>query len=712
MGVISHKAWQINRIIQIKRSGFFEKLTQTRAKSHESKFEWSVAAFAVGIGLYFALPFELDLIVVLIGLSLTGLLSWALRTKAFIAPLVMTLFFISLGLGRAVWHTQSAEEPILPQTRSAYSVTGWIEAVEQSSRGFRWRIRVHDMETYRDVPIPYRVRVKAKTEGFKTGDGVSVRVLMNGPPGPVVPGGYDPARRAYYQKIGGYGFGIADPVATDVPGGGLARKVARFRYALADRIVEKAPEETAGLQAALLTGVRAYIPEKQTNALRAAGLAHVLAISGLHMGLLAGGAYALATFLLAHINLLARRYDVRKFAAGIGILAATGYLILSGGGVSTQRAYIMAVIVFLAVILDRRAFSIRSVALAAAITLALHPESLISAGFQMSFAAVTALVVVYRQWDNLSAGRYGQGVVRRSLSGLTTLSVTSFVAGAATGGFAILHFNRFAKYGLAGNLIAMPVFTLVVMPAALGALIAMPFGLEAIPLWVMGQGLNIVLVVAEWVASWNGAVMHFSAAPYWVIGLYGLAFLWLCLGDLRLRLGGAALIAVCIAGWVAAPRPDMRISDTGQVAFWNGDDLYVQSARADRYGREQFSQRAGRVDSKIVEYEDGLAKCDAGACRARVKGKYVSIVNQPSEVPEECAVSDMVILINRRAGPVAKRGCNAVLIDEGLLGSQGAQDVYLSGKTIRLKPALTTARKRRPWAGRKYYPREPTDKTE
>jgi len=662
-----------------------------------------VATFAAGIGIYFALTFEPNLIAYLAILALTGAAFLCFKRKAYIAPVVWILFLVGLGLGRSVWHTKATAEPILQQTRSAYTITGWIEAVEQSSRGFRWRIRVLDMESYNDAPMPYRVRVRAKTEGLKAGDGVSLRVLMTGPPGPVVPGGYDPARRAYYQKIGGYGFGIADPVAAEIEGGGIARKVARFRYALADRIMESAPDETAGLQAALLTGVRAYIPDKQTDDLRAAGLAHVLAISGLHMGLLAGGAYALATFLFANINKLARRFDVRKFAAVIGIAAATGYLILSGGGVSTQRAYIMAVIVFLAVILDRRAFSIRSVALAALITLMLHPESLISAGFQMSFSAVAALVVVYRQWDNLGKGRYGHGVVRRSLAGLTTLSVTSFVAGAATGGFAILHFNRFAKYGLIGNLIAMPVFTFIVMPAALGALIAMPFGLEAIPLWVMGKGLNIVLVVAAWVASWDGAVAHFAAAPYWVIGIYGLSFLWLCLGDLRLRALGVSLIVICIGAWIAAPKPDMRISDTGQVAFWNGEALYVRSKRADKYGREQFSQRAGRVDTDIIKYEDGLAQCDAMACRALVKGKLISIVNQPSEVPEECAASDMVIVINRRAGPVAKRNCKALLIDETVLRSEGAQDVYMSGKGIRLEPALTKARKKRPWAGRRYY---------
>jgi len=703
MGLISHRAIQINRIIQIKRASFLERLTRQETTTTQTRFEWGVAAFAVGIGLYFALPFEPNLVWSAILIPVAGLAFWYFRARKAIASLIWVLLLISFGLTRAVWHTQATSAPILSETRSAYTVTGWIEAVEKSSRGYRWRLRVQDIESYRDISMPHRVRVKAKTEGYKAGDGVSVRVLMTGPPGPVVPGGYDPARRAYYQKIGGYGFGIADPVATHVPGDGFARKVTRLRYALADRIMANAPDKTAGLQTALLTGVRAYIPDKQTEALRAAGLAHVLAISGLHMGLLAGGAYALATLLLAHINPLARRYDMRKFAAVIGILAATGYLILSGGGVSTQRAYIMAVIVFLAVILDRRAFSIRSVALAALITLTLHPESLISAGFQMSFAAVAALVVVYRQWDNLNKGRYGKGIVRRSLSGVTTLSVTSFVAGAATGGFAILHFNRFANYGLAGNLIAMPVFTFVVMPAALAALIAMPLGLEALPLWVMGQGLNVVLVVAEWVASWDGAVAHLAAAPYWVIGIYGLAFLWLCLGDFRLRVIGVSLITMCIGAWFVAPKPDMRISDVGQVAFWGENTLYVGSTRADRYGREQFIQRAGRVGSETLKYKDTLALCDALACRFEIKGKQISIISQPSEVPEECIASDIVILTQRRAGPVARRGCKAVLIDERDFSKYGAQDVYLGGKVVKIKPALTKARQRRPWAGRKYY---------
>ena len=355
-------------------------------------------------------------------------------------------------MGRGSWHTQAAATPKLADYERVYEVTGWVEAVERSRNGYRWRLRVDNIKGLAPDETPKRVRVRAKTDGFAAGDAVSVLTVMTPPPGPVVPQGYDPARRAYFEQMGGYGFAIRAPDSAIIDDMSLEEKtkraIVRFRYNLADHIREKAPQETAGLQAALLTGVRAYIPPEQTENLRVAGLAHVLAISGMHMGLLAGGSFWLAALILATISPLSRRYDVRKPAAIIGALAATGYLILSGASVATQRAYIMAIIVFLAVILDRRAFSMRSVMVAALVTLMFHPEALISVGFQMSFAAVAALVVVYREWQDRRGYVPRLGLWARIKGNFTTLTVTSFVAGTATSGFAVLHFNRIARYSL------------------------------------------------------------------------------------------------------------------------------------------------------------------------------------------------------------------------------------------------------------------------
>ena len=690
----------INSII---RAGI-EPLLQGWSVPTYQSFDWGVAAFAVGIAIYFVLPFEPDVMFLAAICALMGFLALAADRLAFrLYPIVFIVFLISLGLGRATWHTHAVATPKLADYERIYEVMGWVEAIERSGTGFRWRLRVSDIEGLAENQTPKRVRVKTKTEGFAAGDAVSVLAIMTPPSGPVVPQGYDPARRAYFEQIGGFGFGIRDPAQAEIGELSLSQKfrrdIVRFRYGLAERIRSKAPPETAGLQAALLTGVRAYIPPEQTENLRVAGLAHVLAISGMHMGLLAGGSFWLATLLLACIAPLSRRYDVRKPAAIIGALAATGYLILSGASVATQRAYIMAIIVFLAVILDRRAFSMRSVTVAAVITLLFHPETLISVGFQMSFAAVAALVVVYREWQDRKGYVLHQGLWQKIKSNFTALTVTSFVAGTATSGFAVLHFNRIARYSLIGNILAMPLFTFIVMPAALMTLIALPFGLEEWPLALMGWSLTGMLKIAEGVAVWPGAMWHVSAAPPWVIGVFGLGFLLASLGQGKRRYLGFGLAIVCLLFWSQTPRPDMRISDSGQVAFWDetGEVLYVGRKRSDSFGRDQFMQRGGQPESAIQRYQDELADCDGLACRFKVKGNQVSVVNHPSEVAEECEHSDIVVLTQRRAGPVSRRKCQAQLFDARIFAREGAQDVYLSEEKIRFVPANHKGRRQRPW---------------
>jgi len=332
---------------------------------------------------------------------------------------------------------------------------------------------------------------------------------------------------------------------------------------MSSHIQARAPPDTAGLQAALLTGDRSAIPEQQEESLRDAGLAHLLAISGLHMGLLAGGAYSVASLLLAMIGPWARRYDMRKVAAVIGALFATGYLLLSGASVSTQRAFIMAMIVFAAVIFDRRAVSMRSVAVAAAIVLLMHPESLLGAGFQMSFAATAALVAVYRYFaDRRDFSTYSgpPGLVRRSWRGFSGLSITSLVAGTATAGFAALHFHRFAKLGFFGNLAAMPVFTFIAMPAGFIAVLMIPLGLDRPFLNLMGWALEYVLMVSDWVSSRSGAVSYIKGANGSVIAIFGLGFTILCLGPKTMRVMGAIAILLSTGMWMQISPPDMRIS--------------------------------------------------------------------------------------------------------------------------------------------------------
>ena len=409
------------------------------------------------------------------------------------------------GFALAQARTEARTPPAFTVSERAVTVTGWIEAVERGGSRPRLLIAVRSLDGA-DSP-PRRIRVRAGMEAFIPGDAVTVRAVLSRPPGPAAPGGYDPARAAWFDGVALTGFAVADLAPAELgPGDGLARALAAFRWRLAERIRDKAGPRTGGVAAALLTGERSGVGEDDAEALRLSGLGHILAISGLHMALFAGGVYMAARFAFAAIEPYARARDPRKPAAIVALLAATAYLILSGAAVSTQRAWVMAVVVLLGVLLDRRAFSMRSLALAAFVVVVLAPESVVEAGFQMSFAAVAALIAVYEVWMKIRPERLGApGLIDRAVDSFGGLTTTSVVAGAATGAFAAFHFQRMAAYGLIANLAAMPVFTFWVMPAGAVALVLAPIGLDGPALMVMDAGLRVVLAIAHWTAALPGA---------------------------------------------------------------------------------------------------------------------------------------------------------------------------------------------------------------
>jgi len=594
-------------------------------------------------------------------------------------------------------------------------VKGWVRAVERSGSGYRVNLRVTEMEQYGEVlsgdETPFAVRIKIRgAEDLSPGDSIKIFARLSAPPRPVIADGYDPARRAYFDRVGGNGFAIGKIQTVETNSSGLrqswSKARAGFRARIITRIQSRAPPQTAGLQVALITGERAFIPEEQVEALRVTGLAHILAISGLHMGLVAGGVYWALTLLLASIDVLARRYDVRKISATVSLLAATLYLVISTGAVSTQRAYVMALIVFMAIIIGRPALSIRSVAVAACVCLWIHPEAIMGAGFHMSFAAVLALVTVYGAWQNYRPPQFRAGLARRGINGFIGLAVTSLVAGVATGGFAALHFHHVSRYGLLANISAMPIFSLFVMPLGIISVALMPFGLDGPFLTLMGWGLEKLIMIASYIASWPGAFISVSGAPSWVLVIYAAGFVTLCLAPKWSKLIGAGVIAIAISAWIIAPLPKLRISEAAELTFWETTDsgkiIYGRRLRADGYGRDMFLERMGESDAEITDLKEQRADCDSQACRLSLEGRTISIVTEPEFLREECANADMVILTERPAGPVLRRQCSDKLIDLRALSKNGALDIYFTKDGFNTKVADPPSRQTRPWGQRRY----------
>jgi competence protein ComEC len=661
-------------------------------------FEGGVVAFGVGIAVYFAWPHE-PLFSLVFGMALGLFILSRLVSFAFVVPITVMAISVA-GFGWAAFSSYlHSPNPIRVEQR--FQVQGWVSDIQYGGRMTRLIVDVEAIEPVPDSGIPemIRLRVGKNFSDVRLGDGLDLPTVLSPLPGPAIPNGYDPGRRAFFDGLAGTGFAISrgapwTPDLSAIDRFQLA--VTRSRHNIADRVRQRAPSKTEGLQAALLTGIRDYIPDEQTENLRASGLAHILAISGLHMGIVAFGVYAFVSLCLAAIETLARRRDVRKIAALIAIVAATLFLLISGGSVATQRAYIMVCIAFLAVILNRRAISIRSVAVAALITLLIRPEVLVSVGFQMSFAAVAAMVVIFRAWQDRWPARKADGFLDRVKAFYGSLFGTSLVAGFATGGFALLHFGRIAHYGLLANMLAMAVFPLI-MTMGILALLVMPLGLEAWPLWMMSQLLTFMLWVADWVSAMPGAVGTVRASQPWVIALFGFGFAISCITKRLPVLFGLGLMILAVLLWSQATIYDVRVDRQGRVSLLSPQYGAVTSnLRADRYGRDQFARASGSPDQQWTGFRDVNIPCDALGCRVRIGNTIISLIEAPSEVGDACQTSDIVILAERRAGPVARRGCNVPLFDRRDLSRTGGIHIQSDDPSMWV-PVISEQRRARPW---------------
>ncbi|WP_300541749.1 ComEC/Rec2 family competence protein [Maricaulis sp.] len=655
-----------------------------------------------GSALYFSLPVAPGLPVygglVAAGLA-AGLWHCCRPGRAAGGLLVLLAAGVLFGLVRSEFRTSHAGEiPAIDTGGRAIHVTGWLGAVEASASG-RSRLVVRIPETAERRA--YRIRVLGEAGNVRPGDAVSVRAVLSPPRAAAVPGGYDFAFHAYFAGIAATGYAVEPARAgPGLEADAASRALARLRWAMAERIRARLDERTGALAAALLAGDRSGLPPQDVEALRTAGLGHVLAISGMHMALLSGGIFFAIRAMFAAWPRWAARHDAAVPAAIGGLVAAAIYLALSGAAIPTQRAFIMTASVLGAVLVRRRALSFHTLAVALVAVLTMTPEAVVTPGFQMSFAAVAALIAAAQVWQArrpppapLDAGRG----LRTFFGGLGT---TSFVAGLATSGFAAFHFHRLAAFGLAGNLLVMPVFSLLVMPAGVLAIVLMPVGLDGPALDVMSWGLSAVLALAHWVAGWPGAERTVVSAPGWILALYAAGFAAVTAGRGRLRLGGLGLVVLALAGWAGTERPDLFVTRDGVVLARTVDDTGwgVSDTRRSRFPARVFLEGEGETGRPQALVQT----CDDVGCGRPGAGSPANYVRLTSfdQLAEDCRRARLIV--TERTVPDHRiRRCEAVVIDGTRLARRGGVLVWMEETgAMRLRHVLP-ARTRR-WHAREH----------
>ncbi|HEX8064786.1 MAG TPA: ComEC/Rec2 family competence protein, partial [Allosphingosinicella sp.] len=555
---------------------------------------WLPVGLGLGTAAWFALPDAAAWTAFLLLAAALLLVPQALAPGTRWARSV-TIFCLAaiLGCANIWWKSERVAAPVLAQPRAA-EFDSRIESVQ--------RLPARDLVRLLVAPsagsgLPSRLRVNVDSAKAPAGIEAGATVRLRGylmPPAPAaLPGAYDFARAAWFQGIGGTGRVVVVKVVAAASELGWRARLADSRQRLADHIRSRLPGGGGGIAAALATGDQGGIPEPDAEAMRRSGLAHLLSVSGLHLTAVVGAVMLLTLKLLALSPALALRFRLVLIAAAAGALAGIAYTLLTGAEVPTIRSCIAALLVLLGIALGREALTLRLVAVAALLVLLLWPESLPGASFQMSFAAITAIVALHEhprvrallaRRDELWPVKLGRFLLGLVLTGLAVELALMPIA--------LWHFHQAGLYGALANIVAIPLTTFAIMPLEALALLFDLGGLGAPFWWLAGAALDLLLALAHAVAAAPGAVARMPAMPAAAFVLMLGGGLWLALWRARWRRWGFAPIAAGAAAALLAPAPDLLVTGDGRhLAIRDGSgELALLRGRAGDYVRDLLAQ--------------------------------------------------------------------------------------------------------------------------
>ncbi|ARO15054.1 competence protein ComEC [Ketogulonicigenium robustum] len=672
-------------------AAFRDALARVIDEQRGSLLPWVPVLLGAGMAIWLALPFEPP--VALYAACLLG--AGALCVPRGAARMFgVAVLLLALGFALAGVRGHLVAAPVL--TRDYYGpVMGRIIDIDANQAG-AMRLTLDNVVLDRIAPqdVPAQVRISlAGRQGFfqqTPGTVVMMTARLTPPNGPPEPHGFDFRRYAWFEGLGAVGS-TQTPAVTAYPPQDGALLIERVRMILSGAIRAHVAGDAGGFLAAVLTGDRQGLSPEVNQWMRDTSLYHLVSISGVHMALLAAFVFALVRGAVALVPPLALRVSSKKIAAAVALPVAAFYLALAGRDIATERAFITVAVSLGAVLIDRRAISLNTVAIAATLVLLMRPEAVLNAGFQMSFAAVVGLVVLF---DALRHTQHRWPGLRRwrAMGWVLLPAAVSLVAGVATAPYAAASFNRISHYSLPANMLAEAAMSFLVMPAGVLALVLWPLGVGPVALWVAAQGTRWILWVAAWIASWPFAVSAVQTPQPAVLPLMTLGGLFVILWRGWGRWLGLPVVAAALVLWGLTARPALLIAGDGAaVAVLGAEGRVFSKPRGAGYAAANWL----RSDGEIISQADAAARVGwvVGDGRATIVVAGQRVLHLTTAVAaraaQDCGGADIVVA----AHDLPPLG-DCTVFDKTVLRASGAVAGIITNAGLRLDTVEATSGRR------------------
>lgn len=558
-------------------------------KAYGVFFSFTTLFAAIGVVLYFSLPFTLSFLDIFSCIGIVIFFLIYLHRFLFARLLLFLTIFTLIGIFAAHFEDWRYHTKMLGGTITSTITAKLVEVPQLKNKRYKLIVAIENSEKPHLSFLPKIVSVTARSipPGLAIGDVIKGYARLYSISGPIRADSYDFAFYNYFKSIGAQGYFLSNiKYVKHKHNTGLweaiHNKIQNIRNIINKKIKQQQDNEEGAIAAALITGDRTGISDATNTVLRQAGLAHILAISGLHMSIVTGLVFLSIRYLFSMFMKFACYFPIKKIAAFCAILSAGCYFALSGASPSAQRSFVMVEIIFLAILFDKQAITIRNLLIAIWATIIIYPHQILDPSFQMSFAAAAALISLYKTYYSSQLNNFNEniaGILKRNKSWVLTLrllkkaiyvalntALASFIAGTASGIFAIYHFGNFAPYAMFSNVMAGSVISLLVMPFALISVLAMPFHLEAKPLYILTKSIVLVKKIAFFVVSLTPQIpIKFMNSSTLVV--LSLGFCLLIILRTRLRLIGVFIIFIGVICYYSANFPIAVISENGKMAI-------------------------------------------------------------------------------------------------------------------------------------------------